>query len=116
MARLLRNVGNLLGGGGDLGQAIIGGGAGVASYETGDPRYMALPLAGLAAKKLSGISTAWQARKLDEMVRARSPLAAEAAANAPTMPPYARDPILRLVANQVRLAQSAFAKLPDEND
>jgi len=43
-------------------------------------------------------------------------LAAEAAANAPTMPPYARDPILRLVANQVRLAQSAFAKLPDEND
>ena len=78
----LRFVGKLLGGGGGIAQALIGGAGAAASYETGDPRYLALPLMGIGAKKLSDMSTARRAAALDQAVRMRSPLAASMQASA----------------------------------
>ncbi len=69
----MRTAGNMLGGGGGLGAAIVGGvGA------TFNPFLAATPLAGALLKKGADFSTLRQIKALDEMVRARSPLAAEA--------------------------------------
>jgi hypothetical protein len=68
----MRTVGNMLGGGGGLGAAIVGGvGA------TFNPFLAATPLAGALLKKGADFSTLRQIKALDEMVRSRSPLAQE---------------------------------------
>lgn len=67
----LRRVGNLLGGGGGLGAAVVGG---VGGYATGGWGAMA-PLLGYGVKRLSNVVTAREVAKLDEMIRTRSPLA-----------------------------------------
>lgn len=69
----LRHVGNLLGGGGGLLQAGIGGAGALASYHTGNPEWLLPALVGVGAKKLSGAMTKRQVNRLDEMVRSRAP-------------------------------------------
>jgi hypothetical protein len=71
----LRAAGNILGGGGGLGTALVGAIGGVA---TGGPGA-ALPLAGFALKALSNRLTINQAQRLSEMIRSRSPLASATA-------------------------------------
>lgn len=71
----IRAAGNILGGGGGLGTAIVGTIGGVA---TGGPGA-ALPLVGFALKALSNKMTVNQAGKLSEMIRSRAPLASSAA-------------------------------------
>jgi hypothetical protein len=67
----LRAAGNILGGGGGLGTAVVGAIGGIA---TGGPGA-ALPIAGFALKALSNKLTVRQAEKLSEMIRSRAPLA-----------------------------------------
>lgn len=67
----IRTAGNILGGGGGLGTAVVGTIGGVA---TGGPGA-ALPLVGFALKALSNKMTVRQAGKLSEMIRLRAPLA-----------------------------------------
>lgn len=71
----LRAAGNILGGGGGLGTAIVGAIGGVA---TGGPGAV-LPVAGFALKALSNKLTVRQAEKLSEMIRSRAPLASSTA-------------------------------------
>jgi len=76
---LLRDVGNLLGGGGGLGNFVSGGAAGTLGYAVGGwPGAAALGgtafLAGRGAKWASNRSTLNALRKVDEMSRKRSPL------------------------------------------
>jgi hypothetical protein len=66
-----RFTGNLLGGGGGLG-SVISSAAGAAAF---GPFGAALPIAGYGLKKLSDASINRQVKILDEMTRARSPLA-----------------------------------------
>ncbi len=76
----LRRIGNLLGGGGGLGQ-IAAGATGVGLGELVDGHQggfiggAALPIAGLLAKGGATRSVMRQARLLDEMIRSNSPLA-----------------------------------------
>lgn len=102
----LRFVGKLLGGGGGIAQALIGGAGAAASYETGDPRYLALPLIGIGAKKLSDISTARRAAALDQAVRMRSPLAASMQASA-GLPQGTLTQFQRAVLNAIAARQGA---------
>jgi len=67
----MRYAGNVMGGGGGLGAAIVGGGSTLAAGPVG----MAVPIAGYALKTLSNRMTLQQASKLSEMIRSRSPLA-----------------------------------------
>lgn len=71
----LRAAGNILGGGGGLGTAVVGAIGGLA---TGGPGA-ALPLAGFALKALSNRLTVNQAQKLSEAIRSRAPLASSTA-------------------------------------
>jgi len=67
-----RMLGNILGGGGGVGGMGIG--LGTAAY-TGNPLLgLIAPVTGMGAKRLGAASTSRQAAKLDEMLRARSPL------------------------------------------
>lgn len=68
-----RFSGNLLGGGGGLG-SVISSAAGAAAF---GPFGAALPIAGYGLKKISDAAVNRQVRVLDEMTRARSPLAQE---------------------------------------
>lgn len=68
---VLRAAGNILGGGGGLGTAVVGAIGGVA---TGGPGA-ALPIAGFALKALGNKLTVRQAEKLSEAIRSRAPLA-----------------------------------------
>lgn len=70
----LRAAGNILGGGGGLGTAIVGAIGGVA---TGGPGAT-LPIVGFALKALANKLTVRQAEKLSEMIRSRAPLASSA--------------------------------------
>jgi hypothetical protein len=69
----LRYIGNLLGGGGGLGQLLLGAGSMAAGYETGHPELMGLGFLGYGARKASGALTARQGRRLMEEVGRRSP-------------------------------------------
>lgn len=71
----LRAAGNILGGGGGLGTAVVGALGGIA---TGGPGA-ALPIAGFAMKALANKMTVRQAEKLSEMIRSRAPLASSTA-------------------------------------
>jgi hypothetical protein len=67
----MRTAGNILGGGGGLGTAMVGALGGIA---TGGPGA-ALPLAGFALRALGNKLTVRQAEKLSEAIRSRAPLA-----------------------------------------
>ncbi|MGM4987425.1 hypothetical protein [Tardiphaga sp. 841_E9_N1_2] len=69
---LSRIAGNLMGGGGGLGAYVAGAGGYAA---TGNPLGLAIPVVGAGLKKISNMSTDRQIRILEEMTRARSPLA-----------------------------------------
>lgn len=78
-ANIARYVGNLLGGGGGLGQLVAGGiGATLGSAIGGTPGAIigaTAPAAlGTTAKQIGANITRSQARKLDEFIRMRSPL------------------------------------------
>ena len=68
-----RAIGNLTGGGGGF-PSVIAAGAGAAAA---GPMGAALPLIGYGFRKLGNIITANRVAKLDQMIRGRSPLAAE---------------------------------------
>lgn len=65
-----RFAGNLLGGGGGLGSVVTAGAGGLAV----GPAGVLAPIFGYGFKKLGNALTQGQVAKLDEMVRARSPL------------------------------------------
>ena len=67
----MRTAGNILGGGGGLGTAMVGALGGIA---TGGPGA-ALPLAGFALRAIGNKLTVRQAEKLSEAIRSRAPLA-----------------------------------------
>lgn len=67
----LRMAGNILGGGGGLGTAVVGAIGGIA---TGGPGA-ALPIVGFALRALGNKLTIRQAEKLSEAIRSRAPLA-----------------------------------------
>ena len=82
-ANSARYIGNLLGGGGGLGQAVTTGlsamgGAAVGDIPGGIAGAMAVPAIGSSARALANKLTDRQIRKLDELVRSRSPLAESA--------------------------------------
>lgn len=78
-----RFASNLLGGGGGLGSAIVGGGALAGGYETGHPELAALPLLGFGLRGLSNRSIANQANNVSAAIRARSPFAQSLGVTAP---------------------------------
>ena len=72
---LLRRIGKFGGGGGGLGQLAATSAGGGLAYALDDPRYLALPLAGMGALGAANRMTAAQAARLNAMIRARAPLA-----------------------------------------
>jgi len=94
VGNLSRAVGNLLGGGGGLG-AVVSAAAGAHAL---GPAGLVAPLAGFAAKKVGNASTARGVAALDEMVRARSPLARAAVAAQPAAVPQLTPMQQRLIA------------------
>lgn len=71
---LLRAGGNLLGGGGGLGSAVVGGIGGLATTGIGGVGALA-PVVGYTLKAITNKMTLKQADKLSEMIRSRAPLA-----------------------------------------
>jgi hypothetical protein len=101
----LRYVGNLLGGGGGLGQSVTAGiGAAVGGAAGGWPGAAvgaALPaVAGAGAKSFSNHLARKEMKALDEMMRKRSPLFKERVANPETfvISPEKRAALMRLMA------------------
>lgn len=86
---LARYGSNLLAGGGGVGAALLGAAGSVAGTAAAGP-YGALaglaPVVGIGLRQVSNASTRRQANQLDEMIRTRSPLYEERAAN-PSMEP-----------------------------
>lgn len=102
-----RYVGNLLGGGGGLGQAVITGiGAGAGGTVGGIPGAIAgaaIPaVGGAGAKALANILAKRDMRGVDELMRKRSPLYEEALAEAPMT---AKPQDLRSIALRMLLEQ-----------
>ena len=86
----LRYVGNLLGGGGGVGQlGLTAAGMGL-GYETGNPEYLALPALGAAARYGAGRMAQSDAQRLLGAVARRSPLGSVA----PTVTPSQARPLL----------------------
>lgn len=86
-----RHIGNVLGGGGGLGQlAAMGAAGGAGAAMSGGTAGLAAaaipPILGTVAKGVENASTARQVRILDEMIRNRSPLGQAAAAGNPVDP------------------------------
>lgn len=77
-----RIIGNLLGGGGGLGSFISAAGGATAL----GPAGIATPAVGAALKKVSDALVSRQTRKLDELVRSRSPLAGPQTASSEISP------------------------------
>jgi hypothetical protein len=71
---ILRAGGNLLGGGGGLGSAVVGGIGGLATTGIGGVGALA-PVIGYTLKAITNKMTLKQADKLSEMIRSRAPLA-----------------------------------------
>lgn len=88
---LLRRVGNLLGGGGGLGQLVTGGAGALTGASAGLPGAIiggiAAPMAGMAARSGASALTMRQADELSRMLASRSPLAWQNALTAPLPPP-----------------------------
>lgn len=114
-ANATRYIGNLLGGGGGLGQMLttaVAGAGGVAA--TGGSPWGAaaaiLPMAtGATSKNISNMLTRKALRSADEMIRMRSPLFEQMVANAPrvAMNPEQRAAIVRaLLMQQAQTGQA----------
>lgn len=111
-----RYVGNLLGGGGGLGQTLMaaaGAGAGGAlggGIEGGMVGAAAPAAVGAASRGVYNQLTKRQLAMIDEMVRARSPLFAQRQAQTPMVPvtPEIRAAILRMFAAEQLGAQSQY--------
>lgn len=77
-ANITRRIGNMLGGGGGLGAALLGFGGATAGAMTGNSGLTAvgasLPLAGIASRELSNILTERALRAANDSTRKRSPL------------------------------------------
>lgn len=110
----LRTTGNLLGGGGGLGQAVTAGmGAAAGTAATGGPWGAALgasapAILGNIARALSNKSVDRQIEILKTMIRARSPTAEALMANAPKVPQQeaiTRDAIVRALLGESVAAQ-----------
>lgn len=86
-ANTARYIGNLFGGGGGMGQAITGAGAvGIGAAAGGVEGALvgaALPVVGASSRALANALTKRQLRKLDELIRTRSPLYETMKKNAP---------------------------------
>lgn len=95
----IRTIGNLLGGGGGLGSVVTAGIGHTVLPGIG----AAAPLVGAATKKIGNVITNRAVERLNEMVRARSPLAE---AQRTSLPPA---PAPRLTARQQRLIAAALA-------
>ena len=78
-----RVIGNLLGGGGGLGSFISAAGGATALGPIG----IATPALGVALKKVSDALISRQTRKLDDLVRSRSPLAGPQSQSASELSP-----------------------------
>lgn len=103
-----RYIGNLLGGGGGMGQALWSGGGATAGALTGGPVGAAVgatvpPAIGAGAKALANILAKRDLRSVDEMMRMRSPLYEERVAN-PEM--YVISPEKRALMARAALLQS----------
>jgi|SRR5215467_6357569 len=100
----LRRVGNLLGGGGGLGQLLAAGAGGalgeyIDGHQGGAAGAVALPILGILARRGAAASTSRQIQILDQLVRSRSPLAEQMAANAPVSANARAAMIRALLAN-----------------
>lgn len=104
-ANATRRVGNLLGGGGGLGQLLAGGAGAVAGGAVGAPGLGAagaLSL-GMGSKALSNKLTRKALSEADELVRKRSPLYERMAKDAPFASPnipHSRDALIRALLLQ----------------
>jgi len=90
-ANTTRYIGNLLGGGGGLGQSVVAGIGGATGMAAGGPAGagagVVLPMAvGAGSKQLSNFLTKNALKSADEMIRMRSPLAQRLATEAPNIP------------------------------
>jgi hypothetical protein len=108
----LRFAGNLMGGGGGLGAVVSGGVSGAAGSAMGlGPMGIlagaAVPATGLAAKKTANALTMRKVDQLDEMIRKRSPLYEQRAANPGMEPAVSQDTVamIRLLLPQIQAAQ-----------
>jgi hypothetical protein len=92
----VRDVGNLLGGGGGLGAVAA---AGIGGAEAGFPGAVLAPAVGYGAKALDNYLTQRSLQSADELVRQRSPLADQLQASAPyvSYSPETRAAFLRLL-------------------
>lgn len=112
-ANATRYVGNLLGGGGGMGQMLTGAMAGIGGAAATNSPYGAaaaiLPMAvGAGSKQISNFLTRKALRSADEMIRMRSPLYESMAANAPRVAvnPEQRAAIVRaLLMQQAQMGQ-----------
>lgn len=68
---ILRDAGNMMGGGGGMRAAITG----TAGYMAGGPAGAAIPVGGMILRSLSNRMTLAKAEKLSDMIRSRAPLA-----------------------------------------
>lgn len=88
-----RYIGNLLGGGGGLGSAVLGGAAGVGGATALGPMGAALsvvpPVIGAGSRSLANRMSKQELRMLDELMRSRSPLADAAPVPMPVYQPGA---------------------------
>lgn len=104
---VMRKVGKLLSTSGMHGANVIAGSAVAAPLTHG--ASLALPAIGIVAKKIADMSTGAAVRKLDEMIRSRSPLAAQVAAQNPQiarkLPAHSAGLLSALVAADPILSQ-----------
>lgn len=106
---VMRRVGKLLSTSGMHGGNVIAGSAVAAPFTHG--ASLALPAIGMAAKKIADMSTGKAVRALDEMIRSRSPLAAQVAAQNPQivqkLPSYSAGLLSAMVAADPILSQQS---------
>lgn len=104
---VMRKIGKLLSTSGMHGANVIAGSAVAAPLTHG--ASMALPVIGVAAKKIADMSTGKAVRALDELIRSRSPLAAQVAAQNPQvaqkLPPQTAALLSALVSADPILSQ-----------
>jgi hypothetical protein len=102
--------GKLLGGGGGMQQALITAGALGGAYATDNTDLLALPLVGMAAKRLGDFSTRRQNRKFTDAVQSRAPIAQPVvAANRAAQQQAIRDAMVRALLTGGAGGQQAMA-------
>ena len=99
VGNISRRIGNLLGGGGGLGQAVA---SGMGAYAGGPVGAGVVSFLGTALKKVENLSQARNVAKLDEMIRAAAPATLDARTNAR----------IRFAADKWARAQTAAGNAP----